>query len=225
LVEHFPEVVDYEFTARVEEELDQIAAGKAEWVPVIRSFYQPFKGHLNVKYEEVSKKELTETATNEVCEKCNSPMVIKLGRFGKFMACSNYPACKNTKHLNSAGEVEAPETTDEKCPECSSPMVVKRSRFGKFLACSRYPECKGSKRILKMTGVKCPECKQGDIVEKRSKRGRNFYSCSRYPDCKFALWSKPTGEECPQCKSLLVYGAKNTIRCSSKTCDYQKAAE
>ncbi|MBI5466036.1 MAG: type I DNA topoisomerase [Candidatus Kerfeldbacteria bacterium] len=222
LVEHFPEVVDYEFTARIEEQLDNIAGGAAQWVPLVRGFYQPFKGHLNVKYDEVSKKEITETATKEICEKCGSPMVIKLGRFGKFLACSNYPDCRNTKHLNGNGEIETPEATDEKCPDCGAAMVVKRGRFGKFLACSKYPECKGVKRIVKTTGVKCPECKQGDIVERRSKRGRNFYSCSRYPECKFALWSKPTGEICPKCQSLLVYGAKNTIRCSNKECDYKK---
>jgi DNA topoisomerase-1 len=149
-------------------------------------------------------------------------MVIKIGRFGKFMACSRYPECRNTKNINAEGQVEAPETTDEKCPECGSPMTIKRGRFGKFMACSRYPECKGVKKIVKSTGVKCPECKEGDIVEKRSKRGRNFYSCSRYPECKFALWSKPTGEVCPKCSSLLVYGKKGTVVCSSKTCDFSK---
>jgi len=225
LVEHFPEVVDYDFTAKMEDQLDDIAIGKAEWVPVIRSFYQPFKGHLTAKYEEVNKKDLTETATDEICEKCQSPMVIKMGRFGKFLACSNYPTCKNTKNLNGDGQIEAPETTDEKCPECNSAMVVKRGRFGKFLACSKYPDCKGIKRIEKTVGVKCPECKEGDIVERRSKRGRNFYSCSRYPDCKFALWSKPTGEACPKCKSLLVFGKKGTAACSNKECDYTKTIE
>lgn len=225
LTEHFPEIVDYQFTAKVEGELDDIAEGKAEWVPVVRSFYQPFKGHLTAKYDEVQKKDITEQPTDEVCEKCASPMVIKLGRYGKFMACSNYPTCKNTKNLGSDGKAEAPETTDEKCPECKSPMVVKRGRFGKFLACSRYPECKGIKKILKLTGVKCPECKEGDIVEKRSKRGRNFYSCSRYPECKFALWSKPNGEVCPKCKSLLVFAKAGSLACSSKECDFTRAAE
>lgn len=224
LTEHFPEIVDYQFTAKVEGELDDIAEGKADWVPVVRSFYQPFKGHLTAKYEEVQKKDITEQATDEVCEKCGSPMVIKLGRYGKFMACSNYPTCKNTKNLGSDGKAEAPETTDEKCPECQSPMVVKRGRFGKFLACSKYPDCKGVKKILKLTGVKCPECKAGDIVEKRSKRGRNFYSCSLYPKCTFALWSKPTGETCPTCNSLLVFGKAGSVACSSKTCNYTRAA-
>ncbi len=225
LVEHFPNVVDFQFTAKVEQQLDDVAEGQADWVPLIRDFYVPFKEHLTQKYGEVSKKQVTEEATSEVCEKCGSPMVIKLGRYGKFMACSNYPTCKNTKNLGADGKVEAPESTDEKCPTCQSPMVVKHGRFGKFLACTRYPECKGVKRILKTTGVKCPACKEGDIVEKRSKRGRNFYSCSRYPECKFALWSKPTGEICPTCQSLLIFAKEGAVACSSKTCGYKLTAE
>lgn len=223
LVEHFPEIVDYQFTAKIESQLDDIADG-APWVPVVRDFYQPFRAHLVAKYGEVTKKSVTEEATSEVCEKCGSPMVIKLGRYGKFMACSNYPTCKNTKNIDQNGQVEQPEATDEKCPECGSPMVVKRGRFGKFLACSRYPECRGVKRIVRSIGIKCPECQRGDLVEKRSKRGRNFYSCSRYPDCKFALWSKPTGETCPKCGSLLVYAKEGAAACSNKTCDYTRAA-
>lgn len=225
LVEHFPQIVDYQFTAKMEDDLDQIATGQQEWVPIIRNFYHPFKGHLNSKYMEVSKKELTEQATDEVCEKCGSAMVVKMGRFGKFLACSNYPTCKNTKQIGKDGKAEAPEKTDEKCPECQSDMVVKRGRFGKFLACSRYPDCKGIKRIQQSTGVKCPQCNEGDIVEKRSKKGRNFYSCSRYPDCKFALWSKPTGEKCQSCGSLMVWGKNNTANCSNKDCNFTKSVE
>lgn len=225
LVEHFPQIVDFQFTAKMEDDLDQIAAGSTPWVPIIRNFYHPFKGHLNSKYMEVSKKDLTETETDEVCEKCSSPMVVKIGRFGKFLACSNYPNCKNTKQIGKDGKVEAPETTDEKCPDCGADMVVKRGRFGKFLACSRYPDCKGIKKIQHSTGVKCPQCNEGDIVEKRSKRGRNFYSCSRYPDCKFALWSKPTGEKCQACGSLMVYSKNNTAACSNKDCSFTKSVE
>ncbi len=222
LVEHFPDIVNLEFTAKMENDLDEIANGNAEWIPVIRQFYEPFSKNLKAKYASVDKKALTETATDAKCEKCGSPMVIKFGRFGKFMACTKYPECKNTKQIGSDGQVEAPETTDEKCPLCSSAMMVKHGRFGKFIACSKYPECKGVKKILKLTGVKCPECQTGDIVEKRSKRGKNFYACSRYPDCKFALWSKPTGEQCPKCKSLVVYAKKDTVACSNKECDFSK---
>ena len=103
-------------------------------------------------------------------------------------------------------------------------MQVKFGRFGKFLGCTRYPDCKGIKRIEKKTGVTCPQCNKGDIVERRSKRGRNFYSCNRYPDCKFALWSKPTGEKCPDCGSLLVYAKEGKIGCSGKACKFSKEA-
>ena len=117
--------------------------------------------------------ELTEEETEEVCEKCGNPMVIKMGRFGKFLACSNYPECKNTKPVDEKGEAQEPEETDEVCEECKAPMVVKFGRYGKFLSCSKYPDCKFNKAIEKLTGVKCPNCKAGDIVERKSKRGNN----------------------------------------------------
>lgn len=227
LVQHFPNIVDLEFTAKMEENLDKVAAGEEKWVPVIRDFYVPFKENLVKKDKEIDKKEVTETATSEICDKCGSPMVIKIGRFGKFLACSNYPDCKNTKQLApSEGGGPArpePEKTDEVCDKCGKPMVIKVGRFGKFLACTGYPDCKNVKSIIVPTGVKCPECGKGDIVERKSKKGKIFYSCSRYPDCKFALWNKPTGEKCPKCGQMLVYyGKENKVKCSSKECDYKK---
>ncbi len=228
LIEHFPEIVDYSFTAKMEEELDEIAEGTKPWVPVIREFYEPFKKHLTEKTETVSKKELTEEATDHVCEKCGKPMVIKMGRFGKFLACTGYPDCKNTKPLNGDGTIGSrpePEKTGEKCPTCGEGELVKKfGRFGPFISCSRYPDCKYIKNIEKKTGVTCPKCGQGDIIEKRSRFGKVFYSCNRYPDCKFALWSKPTGEKCPESGDLLVYGAKGVLRCSGKGCKFKKEA-
>ncbi|MDD5043560.1 MAG: type I DNA topoisomerase [Patescibacteria group bacterium] len=223
LIKHFSQIVDYKFTAKMEDELDAIANDKKEWQPMIKEFYGPFKENLDKKYEEVSKKEITEEPTDKVCAKCGSPMVIKTGRFGRFLACSNYPACKNTKNIGTDNKPEE-EITDELCAKCGSPMVIKRGRFGKFLGCSKYPECKNIKSLAKETGVKCPECNEGDIVERKSKRGRLFYSCNRYPQCKFALWQKPTGEKCPECQHLLVYGAKKKIICSNKECHYSKEA-
>lgn len=225
LVGHFPKIVDYQFTAHFEDELDEIAQNKKEWVPVIKEFYTPFKENLMKKTEEVSKKDLTEEATNEICDKCGRPMVIKLGRFGKFLACTGFPECKNTKPLNSKNEPQAPELTDEKCALCGATMVVKQGRFGKFLGCSRYPECKGIKKIENSTGVKCPSCGKGEIVEKRSRKGSTFYSCNQYPACKFALWSKPTGEKCPDCNNLLVFGKGGMTYCSNKACKFKKNAE
>ncbi len=224
LVEHFPTIVDYDFTAKMEEQLDEIAQGKIKWQPVISAFYFPFKENLEKKLQELSKKDLTEQTTEEKCEKCGSPMIIKVGRFGKFLACSNYPECKNTKHLNHNNEIEEPETTEEKCEKCGSPMIIKVGRFGKFLACSNYPECKNTKPIINGTGVSCPKCQQGEVIIKKSKRGRQFFSCSRYPDCDFISWSKPTGDNCPLCQSHLVFAKGDQIICSNKECDYSSSS-
>jgi len=217
LVEHFPEIVDVQFTAKMEEELDDISENKKEWVPVIRNFYKPFEKNLKEKEKVIDKKELTEEKTDEKCEKCGSPMVIKLGRFGKFLACTNYPECKTTKPFGDEKALQD-EFSGEICEKCGKPMKVKRGRFGTFLGCSGYPECKNIKSIARSTGVKCPQCKKNDIVEKKSKHGRIFYACSGYPDCKFALWSKPTGELCPKCSSLMVYAKNNSVACSNKEC-------
>jgi len=172
LVEHFPNIVDVAFTAEMEETLDKIADGTEAWVPAIRAFYEPFEKHLEIKYKTVEK-QIVEETTNELCEKCTKPMVIKTGRFGKFLACSGFPECKNTKRL--------PEDT---------------------------------------LGIKCPSCKDGDLIQRRSKRGKMFYGCSAYPKCTFALWDRPTGEPCPKCGSLLVTKGKN-ILCSNKECAHK----
>ena len=172
IVANFPEIVDIKFTATMEEDLDKIASGEMEWVPVIKEFYDPFAKHLAEKYETVEKKELITETTDEVCEKCGKPMAIKFGRFGKFMACSGFPDCRNTKTLK------------------------------------------------KGLGVPCPSCGKGEIIERKSKRGRFFYGCSNYPNCTFALWEKPTGEKCPTCNSLVVQN-KQGKRCSNKECGWK----
>ncbi|KKW41559.1 MAG: topoisomerase protein [Candidatus Magasanikbacteria bacterium GW2011_GWA2_56_11] len=224
LVEHFGPIVDFEFTAQMEADLDAIAAGAKAWQPVIADFYHPFHANLAEKTAVISKKELTEEATSETCPKCGSPMVIKIGRFGKFMACSNYPECKTTKPIGAEAALES-EASGETCPNCGRPMALKRGRFGPFLGCSGYPECKTVKKIEKSTGVKCPQCGRGEFVEKRSKAGRTFYGCNRYPECKNLLPTKPTGELCPECRSPLVFGAKGTVKCSQKGCGYKRSAE
>jgi len=173
LIEHFPNIVDYTFTATMEQNLDDIAEGKMEWVPMLTEFYGPFSEALKAKEITIEKIKQPEIATDQVCEKCSKPMVIKTGRFGQFLACTGFPDCRNTK------------------------------------------------AILKTIGVNCPECKEGEMSEKKSKRGKVFYSCNRYPDCKFALWNKPTGELCPNCGSLLTISGKEKISCSKKECDYK----
>jgi len=222
LVEHFPNITDYKFTAKMEEELDEIAEGKLDWEKLISDFYHPFKKNLAEKTESLSKKDLTEEKTDEVCDKCGAPMIIKTGRFGRFFACSGYPECKNTKPLGENGEPEKAETTDEVCDKCGAPMQIKHGRFGKFLGCSKYPDCRGIKKIEKGTGVPCPSCKKGEIVEKRSKRGKTFYACNQYPKCETSFFAKPVNEKCPKCSSLLVHAKDGGFKCSSKDCDFAK---
>ncbi len=224
LRDHFPNIVDLEFTASMEESLDQIAAGTKEWQPIIAEFYKPFHKLIAKKDKELSKEKLTQEKTGEKCPECKNELVIKLGRFGKFKACSNYPECKHTEPIGEEKELQA-EHTGEKCPDCGKDLLVKRGRFGPFMGCSGYPDCKHIKKIEKPTGAKCPKCNKGDIIEKRSKKGRTFYACNQYPDCENAYWSKPTGENCPDCKSLLVYAAKQMIRCSDKDCKFTKPNE
>ncbi len=227
LVEHFPQVVDYQFTAEMENNLDEIARGKKQWRPVIGEFWTPFKANLDKKEIEISTKELTEEKSDEKCKKCGSDMIIKTGRFGKYLACTNYPECKTTKSLNAeeAKQQEAVEEANEKCEKCGEPMILRRGRFGPFLGCSAYPKCKNIKNIEIKMNMKCPKCAEGDIVQRRSKRGKPFYGCNRYPDCDFALWEKPTGEFCPKCKQPLVFAPKGVIKCSSKECDFKKNTE
>ncbi|MFH1387104.1 MAG: type I DNA topoisomerase [bacterium] len=190
LVKNFPQILDIKFTARMEDELDEIVEEKIDWVKALHEFYGPFKKALEtaeVKMEKVKKEIMTE----EICPDCGSKIMIRQGRYGDFMACSNYPKCKFTKNLP---EEEAKiKAIQENCEKCGKPMVMKHGRFGAFLACSGYPDCKNIKSIQVKLGVKCPKC-GGDVVEKRTKKGRTFYGCGNYPKCDFATWQKPTAE-------------------------------
>lgn len=223
LKDHFPNIVDLAFTAGMEESLDRIAAGRQQWQPTVDAFYAPFHDTIERKQTTLNKQELTQTSTGERCPDCGHELVIKLGRFGKFKACSNFPACKHTEPIGEEARLSA-ENGDEPCPDCGRPLVLKRGRFGPFLGCSGYPDCKHIKKIEKKTGLACPACQQGEIVEKRSRRGKMFYACNRYPDCNNAYWSRPTGETCPECKSLLIAGTKGTIVCSNKECSFKQTA-
>ena len=227
LVENFPDIMTTEFTSKMEEQLDDIEAGKLEWVDALRSFYTPFKADLEKAEEKMKDFKAEVEETDEVCEKCDQPMIIKWGRFGKFMACTGYPECKNTKDLGGKGDSEDGAKDDEvegNCDKCDSPLIMKRGRFGKFIACSNYPECKFTKAIG--LGITCPEeaC-EGEIAARRSKKGRTFYGCTKYPDCKFTSWDKPVAEACPECKNpfLIEKWKKNedpSTLCPS--CGYKK---
>ncbi len=195
LIGNFPDIFSEEFTARMEEKLDKVEDGSYHWVDVLNDFYNPFK--IDLDRAEASKDEIkkqVEEKTDEVCEKCGMPMVIKLGKNGRFLACSGYPKCRNTKSLEN--EVH---DIDEKCPACGSVMQIRRGRFGRFIACSNYPDCKTTKNIP--TGVKCPEprCK-GELVERSTRRGKLFFSCSEYPACNHSTWYKPVDIKCKSCK-------------------------
>jgi DNA topoisomerase-1 len=226
LIQHFPSIMDVQFTAQMEDGLDKVEEGEKDWVMLLKDFYAPFEKALEAaNVNIVSQKE--EIQTEHKCEKCGAPMVIKHGRFGKFLACSGYPACKNAKPLNDEGSAPAELVkTGDKCPTCGADMVLRSGRFGKFIACEHYPTCKTTKPVT--TGIKCPKDCGGELVERRTKGKRYFYGCSSYPKCDFVSWEKPVKEPCPKCGSpFLVYANKKksdapALKCPNKECDYSK---
>jgi DNA topoisomerase I len=284
LVKHFQEIFDIQYTARMEEELDEVEEGKMTWIEALDEFYKKFQKNLKQASKNMENLKKQEIPTDEKCEKCGSPMVIKWGQFGRFMACSGYPECKNTKEITTdeaakEGETSA-ESEPEPCENCGKPMALKRGRFGQFLACTGYPECKTTRKIasgskapkkpdvpLDETCPKCgeaklvmkegrfgefiscsnyPKCKYikpktvgvpcpkpgcgGEIIERRSKRGKVFYGCLKYPDCDFVVWNKPVPEACPQCGAPFLL-EKSTKReglvryCNEESCDYKVPIE
>ncbi len=225
LLEHFPAILDLQFTAQMEDGLDKVGEGEKDWIALLREFYGPFSAALEKADAALPQRVMAEP-TDVICEKCGAPMVIKSGRFGRFMACSAYPACRNAKPLKEDGvTVAEPEKTGDKCPTCGKDMTLRSGRFGKFIACEDYPTCKTTKPIT--LGIKCPKCGKGELVERRSKARRFFYGCSAYPDCDYVSWEKPVKEPCPKCNSpFLVFGGKKggeqSLKCPVKECDYTK---
>jgi DNA topoisomerase-1 len=196
LITNFPDIFNVTFTAEMEDELDKIAAHKLKYEEVMHNFYQPFSASMDKMHtqrEQLKSEMQEETGTN--CDLCGKPMIIRWGRNGRFMACSGYPECKNTRPVN---EEEEPRQSNEVCEKCGNPMVYKVGRFGRFLACSKYPTCKNTRAIP--LGIKCPkpDC-GGDVIQRRSKKGRTFYGCSRYPNCDFVSWDKPVNRSCFTC--------------------------
>ncbi len=232
LLKSFPEIMDVEFTAKMESELDEIEEGKVNWVKVLEEFYKPFSRSLEKAPDNIkaAKKDMEET-TNEICDLCGRKMVIRWGRYGRFLACSGFPECKGTKQLNNNKESVSnePEMTDEICEKCGSPMVIRTSKYGKFLSCSQYPKCKFIKPLS--TGIKCPkpDC-DGYLVERRSKNGRLFYGCNKYPDCDFVTWNKPVNKPCPKCNATFLVEKTSKVRgnhlaCISEECGYTEDIE
>jgi DNA topoisomerase-1 len=235
LVKSFPGIVSTDFTAQMEERLDEVEEGKQEWVGLLREFYDPFREDLDKAKVEMRNVKREEIPTDHVCEKCSKTMVIKWGRNGHFLACSGYPECRNTKEYTRAedGSIKVVETTretNEKCPTCGSPMLIRRGRFGEFLACSQYPECKTTSPIS--IGVACPKpgC-GGYLTEKRSRRGKVFYGCANYAKtkCDFVSWDKPVNRPCPSCGAAFliekVSKSGTRIRCIAEGCGYAVDAE
>ncbi|MBF0541013.1 MAG: type I DNA topoisomerase [Nitrospirae bacterium] len=225
LVDKFPDIINTEFTAKMEDDLDIIEEGNIVWNSVIKDFHTQFTKDLSAASLNVEKLKPADVVEEINCEKCGKPMTLKWGRNGKFLACSGYPQCKNAKPIDAASsskaQVEVVET-DEICDKCGSPMVIKAGRYGKFMACSNYPSCKNIKS--KTTGVKCPE-DGGDIIEKKSKRGI-FYGCKNYPSCKFIINYKPINEKCPDCNAPFLLEKKNkkgdiTVFCYNKECKFK----
>jgi DNA topoisomerase-1 len=285
LVKHFEDIFDVQYTARMEEELDEVEDGKMTWIQALDEFYKKFEKDLKKASKNMENLKKQEIPTDEKCEKCGSPMVIKWGQFGRFMACSGYPDCKNTKEITTdeaakEGETSTESSEPEPCENCGKPMALKRGRFGQFLACTGYPECKTTRRIAAGTKTPkkpdvaldevCPQCGQaklalkegrfgefiacsnypkckyikpktvgvpcpkpgcgGELIERRSKRGKVFYGCLKYPDCDFVVWNKPVPEPCPQCGAPFLL-EKTTKReglvryCNEEACDYKVPVE
>ncbi len=226
--QNFPEIVDYQFTAQMEDSLDSIETGNVDMTKVLGDFYEKFATELEnaTKNATNEKIELTPEETDIICDKCGATMILKNGRFGKFAACPNYPACKNTKTLAKDGKSEKkeknePVQTDKTCELCGSPMVIRVGRFGNFYACSRFPKCDYTLAKDEKLGVKCPTCGDGEVLIRRGKK-RVFYSCEKYPKCEYSSWDAPSNEKCPNCNAVLyVKKVKNQLVCKTEGCGFK----
>ena len=227
LVNQFADIMDYKFTAGMEEKLDKIAEKKAVWNIVLKEFYAPF---MEVVNSVMKNPQRVVFESDKKCTNCGRVMLVKTSRFGtQFLGCSGYPECKTIISLNNSVELDdigsETDISGEKCEKCGGDMVMKTGPYGKYLECK---ECKNRRKYIRSTGVKCPKCGEGTIIEKKSKYGKIFFGCNKYPDCSFALWDEPTGNTCPECGELLV--KKNTKNglfetCSNKTCSFRRQLE
>ena len=278
LAKSFDDILAVDYTRGLEEQLDKIEEGSADYRTMLAGFYDKFSSDLGAAAEAMPNIKGEGLPSDEVCDKCSSPMVVKVGRFGVFLACSSYPDCTNTREIEQAEQPVADEEPDA-CENCGRPMVMKRGRFGQFLACSGYPECKTTRKLIETKGgltaakpdqlldEKCPKCESnlvvkqgrfgeftacsnypscryvklkstgvacpkdgGDVVERKSKRGRNFYGCANYPDCDFVLWNRPLPEVCPTCGSpylveKVTKRSGHQVLCNAEGCDYSRTEE
>lgn len=231
LTNYFTQYVDYDFTARLEDELDEISRGEKEWVPLLSHFWQPFIEKVQTIEKNVQRKDVTHEELDEECPKCQKPLSIRLGKRGRFVGCTGYPDCDYTRSLNEkAGEEVTNEVVEGRtCPQCESDLVIKVGRYGKFIGCSAYPKCKFIESLEKPedTNVQCPSCQQGSLMKRKSRYGTYFYSCNRYPDCRYAIKYPPIAKPCPSC-NWPILSLKTTKRrgqeivCPQKECGYEE---
>ena len=197
LTENFTRYVDYDFTASLEDELDAVSRGEKDWIPVMNEFWKPFQNLIGQEYSRPYPKPI-----EEQCPECGKQLQMSLGRSGFFIGCSGYPECKYTRNVGEDRASAEPEVVEGRsCPQCESPLIIRNGRYGKFIGCSSYPNCKYIEPLEKPenTGVQCPQCKKGNMLKRKSRRGKIFFSCERYPDCDYAIWNQPLAQPCPQC--------------------------
>ena len=227
LTEHFTRYVDYDFTAKLEDQLDVISNGKREWLPVLEDFWKGFSAQIEEK-KNIARKDLTHEQLDEACPKCGKPLSVRLGKRGKFVGCSAYPECDFTRSMDGEVKPDEPVVVEGRlCPKCDSPLHVKSGPYGKFIGCSAYPKCRFIEPLEKPkdTGVTCPECKKGSLIERKSRYGKLFYSCNTYPDCKYAVWNPPIAEPCPKCAwpvlTIKITKRRGTEKvCPQKECGF-----
>jgi DNA topoisomerase-1 len=232
LTEHFTQYVDYDFTAHLEDDLDAISRGEMDWKKTMQAFWKPFKKLVEDKDKSVDRKDVTHEQLDEKCPKCGGDLAIRLGRRGRFVGCNNYPECDYTRNVGEDADAEPEVIEGRKCPECNSDLIIRHGRYGKFIGCSGYPDCRYIEPLEKPedTGVQCPECKQGNMLKRKSRNGKIFFSCQRYPDCKYAVWNLPLNEACPKCNwpmlTLKTTKRRGTEKvCPQKDCDFAEQAE
>lgn len=229
LTQYFTTYVDYDFTAKLEDELDEISRGEKQWVPMMREFWDPFKQQLTEIDSSVKRQDVTHEALDEACPQCGKPLSIRLGRTGRFVGCTAYPECNYTRslHEEAGAPAEQPEMLEGRfCPKCNGGLQIRRGRFGKFIGCQNYPQCKHIEPLEKPadSGVTCPECHKGSMLKRKSRYGKFFFSCSCYPDCKYAVWNEPLSEVCPKCRWPLMTIKTTKRRGTEKVCPQKNCA-
>jgi len=229
---HFAKYVDYDFTAHLEDDLDAVSRGEQDWLALMKSFWDEFSRLLAEK-QDVERPDVEPLEEN--CPECGKPLVMRLGRNGRFIGCTGYPDCRYTRNPDNQQEeaAEEPQVVEGRsCPKCDSPLLLRNGRYGKFIGCSAYPGCRYMEPLEKPedTGVSCPECQAGTLLKRKSRRGKIFYSCSTYPKCQYAVWNEPLAEPCPQCGHPILT-LKTTKRrgtekvCPQKECDFAEQIE